>query len=69
MRTLKYLLADHAKDKARVHQLYFIGALLQYNVKNGVFFEAGKQIWRIITGVCQLFWKIIEAKEINVWNE
>ena len=37
MRTLKYLLADAAKHKARVHQLDFIGALLQAKVKNRVF--------------------------------
>ena len=37
MITLKYLLADAAKHKARVHQLDFIGAFLQANVKNRVF--------------------------------
>ena len=34
MRTLKYFLADADKHKARVHQLYFIGAFLQAKVKN-----------------------------------
>ena len=37
MRTLKYFLAYSAKHKARVHQLYFIGAFLQAKVKNRVF--------------------------------
>ena len=37
MRTLKYLLSDSAKHKARVHQLVFIGAFLQAKVKNRVF--------------------------------
>ena len=37
MSTLKYFLADAAKNKARVHQLYFIGAFLQAKVKNRVF--------------------------------
>ena len=37
MRTLKYFLADATKHKARVHQLYFIGAFLQAKVKNRVF--------------------------------
>ena len=37
MRTLKYLFQDAAKHKARVHQLYFIGAFLQAKVKNRVF--------------------------------
>ena len=35
--TLKYFLADAVKYKARVHQLYFIGAFLQAKVKNRVF--------------------------------
>ena len=37
MITLKYSLADSVKHKARVYQLYFIGALLQEKVKNRVF--------------------------------
>ena len=37
MRTLKYFIADAAKHKARVHQLYFIGAFLQAKVENRVF--------------------------------
>ena len=37
MNTLKYFLADAAKHKARVYQLYFIGAFLQAKVKNRVF--------------------------------
>ena len=37
MRTLKYFLEDAAKLKARVHQLYFIGAFLQAKVKNRVY--------------------------------
>ena len=34
MRTLNYSLSGAAKHKARVHQLYFIGAFLQAKVKN-----------------------------------
>ena len=37
MSTLKYFLADTAKNKARVHQLDFIGAFLQAKAKNRVF--------------------------------
>ena len=37
MRTIKYFLADKTKQKARVHQLYFIGSFLQEKVKNIVF--------------------------------
>ena len=37
MRTLKCFLADEAKHKARVHQLDFIGTLLQEIFKNRIF--------------------------------
>ena len=37
MSNLKYVLADAAKHKERVHQLDFIGAFLQAKVKNRVF--------------------------------
>ena len=37
LRTLKYLSADAVKHKARVHQLYFIGAFFHTKVKNRVF--------------------------------
>ena len=37
MSTLKYLLADAVKHRARVHQLDFIGSFLQAKVKNRVF--------------------------------
>ena len=36
-RTLNYFLAEAVKHKSRVHQLDFIGAFLQANVKNRVF--------------------------------
>ena len=39
MSNLKYFLADATKYKAKVHQLYFIGTLLQAKVKNRVFFK------------------------------
>ena len=37
MGTLKYFLSDAAKHKAKVHQLYFIGAFLKERLKNRVF--------------------------------
>ena len=37
MRDLQYFLADAAKHKAIVHQLYLIGVFLQKKVKNKVF--------------------------------
>ena len=39
MRTLKHFLADAAKHKSRVHELYFIGVFLQANVQNRVFIK------------------------------
>ena len=39
IRTLKYFLADETKHKARVHQLYSIGALFQEKFKNRVFLK------------------------------
>ena len=36
-RTLKYLLSDSFKNKARVHKFDFIGVFIQANVKNRVF--------------------------------
>ena len=37
LRTLKYFFENEAKHKARVYQLYFIGAFLQAKVKNKIF--------------------------------
>ena len=37
MRKLKYFLADTNKHKARVYQLYFIGAFLQEKFKKILF--------------------------------
>ena len=37
MRNLKYFLSDATKHKARVNELYFIGAFLQAKVKNRLF--------------------------------
>ena len=39
MRTLKYFLENSSKHKARVHQLDFIGAFIQANVKHRVFVQ------------------------------
>ena len=61
MMNLKYFLSDSAKNKARVHQLYFIGSFLQANVKH-IFFEIGDSIWRILPRICQIFWNTIEAE-------
>ena len=39
VRTLKYLLGDYVKQKSRVHQIYFIVALLQAKFNNRVFLK------------------------------
>ena len=44
MRSLKEFLADSAEHKARVHQLYFVGTLLQAKVKNRVFVKLDSRI-------------------------
>ena len=41
MRTLKYFLSNSAKNKAVIHQFYFIGAFLQANVKYRVIVKLG----------------------------
>ena len=43
MRNFKYFLADSAKHKSRVHQLYFFGAFLPAKVKNRVFVKLGSR--------------------------
>ena len=34
MKNMKYFLADSAKYKGIVHELYFVGAFLQHNIKH-----------------------------------
>ena len=51
MRTLKYFLADEAKHKARVHQLDFIGAFLQANVKDRVLLSWTKDMKLILQNI------------------
>ena len=69
MRAMKYFIDDYFKQKLRVHQLYFIGALPQANVKHRCFGEVGQQIWIILLRILQLFWKTIKTEEVNVWHE
>ena len=63
MRTLKYLLADETKKKARVHRLDFIGAFLKAKVKNRVFVNLDSiytDFSRIFKVICNSF-EIIEV--------
>ena len=57
MRTLKYFLAESAKHKARVHQLDFIGAFLQANVKNRVFVKLDMRYAAYFPELKKILWK------------
>ena len=60
MRTLKYFLADAAKHKSRVHQLDFIGAFLQANVKNRVFVKLDMRYAAYIQEYTQYFGRALK---------
>ena len=60
MRTLKYFLADAAKNKARVHQLDFIGAFLQANVKDRVFVKLDKRYEAYFPEYSQYFGRLLK---------
>ena len=69
MRTLKYFLADTAKHRARVHQLDFIGAFLQANVKNRVFVKLDMRYAGLFSRIFTILWKSIKIVKIHVWND
>ena len=60
MRTLKYLLADAVKHKARVHQIDFIGALLQAKVKKRVFVKLDMRYADYFTEYVQYFGRALK---------
>ena len=73
MRTWKYLLADAAKHKAIVHQLYFVGAFLQEKVKNRLFVKLDirytdyfPEYAKYFRRALRLFWKIICIPNIQL---
>ena len=57
---MKYLLADAAKHKARVHQLDFIGALLQAKVNNRVFVKLDMRYAAYFTEYSQYFGRALK---------
>ena len=69
MRSLRYLLADAAKHKARVHQLDFIGEFLQAKVKNRVFVKLDMRYVDYFPEYAQYFWKILKIVEVHVWDD
>ena len=60
MRPLKYFLAYSEKNKARVHQLDFIGAFLQAKVKNRVFVKLDMRYADYFPEYAQYFGRAIE---------
>ena len=66
MRNFKYFLADAIKHKARVHQLDFIGELLQEKVKNRVFVKLDSIYTDYFTEYSNYFGKsLILLKSMN----
>ena len=66
---LKYLLADTTKHKARVHQLYFIGAFLQEKLKNRVFVKLDIIYTDNFPEYAKVLWKSLEIIKVHVWHE
>ena len=60
MSTLKYFLADAEKHKTRFHQLDFIGAFLQANVKNRVFVKSDMRYAAYFPEYSQYFGKSLK---------
>ena len=69
MRTLKYFLADKAKNKARVHQLYFIREFLQAKVKYRVFVKLDIRYRYYFPSYAKYFERDSEIIEVHVWYE
>ena len=68
MKTLKYLLVDVAKHKEIVHQLYFIGELLQTKVKNRVFVNFDSR-YADSSRMFKLLWNSLDIIEFHVWYD
>ena len=68
MRNLKYFLEDTEKHKARVHQIYFIGAFLQAKVKNRVFVKLDMRYADYFPEYAQYLGKGLNFFEIHVWD-
>ena len=69
MRTLKYFLTDAAKHKARVHQLDFIGAFLQANVKDRVFVKLDMRYAAYFPEYSEYFGRALKFVRIHVWYD
>ena len=60
MKNLKYFLADAAKHKARVHQLDFIGVLLQAKVNNRMFVKLDMRYADYFPEYAQYFGRVLK---------
>ena len=69
IRTLKYFLADAAKNKERVHQLDFIGAFLQSKVNNRVFVKLDMRYADYFPEYAQYFGRALKFVEVHVWDD
>ena len=69
MRTLKYFLAYAAKHKARVHQLYFIGAFLQAKLNNRVFVKLDIRYTDYFPEYAQYFGRALILLKVHVWYD
>ena len=68
-RSLKMFLADAARNRCRVHQLDFVGAFLQANVRGRIFVTLPKvygDIWPEFKDYCG---RTSEISEEYVWND
>jgi hypothetical protein len=69
-RSLKMFLADAARNKCRVHQLDFVGAFLQANVRGRIFVSLPKvYLWRYLAGIQRLLCKTSEINQEHVRND
>ena len=69
MRTLIYFLADTTKHKARVHQLDFIGKILQVKLKNIVFAKLDCRYTDYFPEYSNYFGRDFEIIEVYVWHD
>ena len=69
MRTLKYFLGDATKHKARVHQVYFIGAFLQANLNRKVYLKLDSKKTRLASKIFRVLWKSLEIIEVPIRHE
>ena len=66
VRTLKYLLSDAVKHKARVYQIDFIGALLQAKVKNMVFMKLDRRYAEYFPEYSNYFGIALRLNEVHL---